>query len=424
MPHGSQLRQSVGYASLMVLLLGGVAHADDWPQFLGPARNGSSAETGLIAQWPADGAKVAWRAEGGVGMSGVAILNGRAVTLIQRDGEQFVLVLDAATGKSLQAVPVAPEFENPMGAGPRATPALAGDRAYVYTGEGILAAVDVQQGKVLWTQNVVAELGGKPAEYGMACSPLLVGELVVVTAGAAQGTVAAYEAATGKPAWQALAGGGRDTAGYSSPALLQVGDEEQLVAFEGKAAIGLAPATGKLLWRYPYATDYDCNIATPISIGGKVLLSSGENHGSVLLDIVKSGDAYKATPAWESQGTGSVLRNEWQTSLLHEGHLYGFDNVGSAGPVTHLTCIEAATGRRKWQELRFGKGNAILADGKLFATTMNGELVVIKASPDKYEELGRQTVLRTTRQAPALANGRLYLRDDREIVCVDVRAGK
>lgn len=283
--------------------------------------------------------------------------------------------------------------------------------------------MDLAKGKVVWAHDVVKELGGKPAEYGMACSPLLVGDNVVVTAGATKGTVAAFDAATGKPAWQAIAGGGRDTAGYSSPALLQVGDEQQLVAFEGKAAIGLTPATGKLLWRYPYVTDYDCNIATPISVGGKVFISSGENHGSTLLDIVRAGDACKATVAWESQGPKSVLRTEWQTAVLHDGHLYGFDNVGSAGPVTHLTCVEAATGKVKWQELRFGKGNLILADGKLFATTMQGELVVINASPEKYEELGRQTLLRTTRQAPALANGMLYLRDDREIVCVDVRAG-
>jgi outer membrane protein assembly factor BamB len=251
MPHGSQPRHLFGYASLAILLLADVAQAADWPQFLGPARNGISAESDLIQQWPADGPKVLWRVEGGAGMSGVAILNGRAVTLIQRDGDQVVLVLDANTGKTLQAVPVAPEFDNPMGAGPRATPALAGDRAYVYTGEGILAAVDVKDGKVVWSHDVVSELGGKPAEYGMACSPLLLGDQVIVTAGASRGTVAAFNAATGKPAWQAVAGNGRDTAGYSSPALLQVADEQQLVAFEGKAAIGLAPATGKLLWRYP-----------------------------------------------------------------------------------------------------------------------------------------------------------------------------
>ena len=116
------------------------------------------------------------------------------------------------------------------------------------------------------------------------------------------------------------------------------------------------------------------------------------------------------------------MRNEWQTSVLHDGHLYGFDNVGGAGPISHLTCIEAATGQRKWQQLRFGKGNLTLADGKLFMTTLKGELVVVRANPDKFEELGRMPVLESTRQAPAIADGRLYVRDNHEIVCLDARA--
>ena len=124
---------------------------------------------------------------------------------------------------------------------------------------------------------------------------------------------------------------------------------------------------------------------------------------------------------WTSQGVKSVLRNEWQTSLLIDGFLYGMDNVGGAGPITHLTCINAATGERTWQEVRFGKGNLIAAEGKLFISTMKGELVIVQASPEKYIELGRSTVLDATRQAPALADGLLYLRDDKEIVCLDVR---
>jgi outer membrane protein assembly factor BamB len=115
------------------------------------------------------------------------------------------------------------------------------------------------------------------------------------------------------------------------------------------------------------------------------------------------------------------MRNEWQTSILLDGHLYGFDNVGSAGPVTHLTCVNAATGERVWQQPRFGKGNLIAADGKLFISTMNGELVIVRATPRAYEEIGRAVVLGSTRQAPSLAGGLLYLRDDREIVCVDVK---
>ena len=116
------------------------------------------------------------------------------------------------------------------------------------------------------------------------------------------------------------------------------------------------------------------------------------------------------------------MKNEWQTSILLDGKLYGLDNVGSAGPVTHLACIEAATGKPVWQQPRFGKSNLISADGKLIFSTMKGEVVIAKGSPEGYHEIGRSKVLKTTRQAPALANGRLYLRDDAEIICVDLRA--
>ena len=210
-------------------------------------------------------------------------------------------------------------------------------------------------------------------------------------------------------------------AGYSSPALLNVGGRSQVVAFTGSSALGVDPEKGSVLWQYPFKTNFSCNIATPLEIKGQVFLSAGENHGSVLLALKPQGDKFTLSEVWDSFGPKSVLRNEWQTSMLLNGHLYGMDNVGGAGPITHLTCIDAATGERKWQEARFGKGNLIAADGKLFITTMNGELVVARATPERYDELGRATVLDSTRQAPALSNGRLFLRDDKDIVCLDVR---
>jgi outer membrane protein assembly factor BamB len=280
-----------------------------------------------------------------------------------------------------------------------------------------LSAHDFENGKSLWSHHVVKELSGKEAEYGMACSPLVVGEQVIVMAGAPKGTLVAYDTKSGKQLWTA----GSDPVGYSSPALLKIGGRSQVVAFTGGSALGVDPAKGSVLWRYPFKTNFNCNIATPLDINGNVFLSAGENHGSVLLALKPDADKFAASEVWDSLGPKSVLRNEWQTSMLLDGFLYGMDNVGGAGPITHLTCIDAATGERKWQEARFGKGNLIAADGKLFITTINGELVIARATPERYDELGRATVLGSTRQAPALSNGRLFLRDDKEIVCLDVR---
>ncbi len=418
---GYRMRMLLGAVIALMVAAEPIAAQTDakgeWPQILGPQRNGLSSETGLLDRFPDDGPKEVWRVPGGVGMSGLAISRGRVLTLVQREGEQWLISLDAKSGEPIWQTPLAPEYRNAMGNGPRATPAIAGDHVFVFTGEGILSAHAFQDGKQLWSHNVLKELSGKEAEYGMACSPLVVGDQVIVTAGAANGTLVAFDTKSGKQVWTA----GKDPAGYSSPALLNVGGRKQVVAFTGNSALGVDPAKGTLLWRYPFKTNFDCNITTPLEIKGNVFLSSGEDHGSVLLNLKPKADTFEISEVWSSFGTKSVLRNEWQTSMLLDGFLYGMDNVGGAGPITHLTCIDAATGERKWQQARFGKGNLIAADGKLFISTMKGELVLVRATPDRYAELSRATVLGSTRQAPALSNGRLFLRDDKEIVCLDVR---
>lgn len=404
-------------AALGLCLLTHVAPAADWPQFLGPDRNGISAETGLVDSFPAGGPKPVWRVPGGVGMSGLAVSRGRVLTTVQADGQEQLVALDAATGKSLWRTPIAPAFENVMGPGTRATPTIAGDRVFVFTGDGILAAFNFADGAPLWSHNLPQELGGGGVEYGIACSPLVVGERVVVMVGAPRATVVARNVADGQPAWAA----GNDVSGYSSPAVLEVGGRRQLVVFTGSSVLGLDPDAGTVLWRHPYETDFDCNIATPVAIDGGVFVSAGENHGGVLLKLTPRGDAFDVAEVWASQGPSSTLRTEWQTAVLLDGHLYGFDNVGGAGPISHLTCINAATGARVWQQARFGKGNMIAADGKLWISTLAGDLVLVRAAPSGYEELARADVGITTRQAPTLVDGRLYLRDFDNIVCFDVR---
>ncbi len=367
--------------------------------------------------FPATGPKVAWRVTAGVGMSGVSIADGRVVTMVEANGQQQVWAMQLATGKPLWRSTVAGAYRNGMGNGARATPTIAGDSVLVLTGEGMLASLSVKTGVVRWSRNVVKGLGGQVADYGMAGSPLVVGETVVVHTGAPGAAVAAFKLNDGSKAWTAADA----PAGYSSPVLLKAGGRLQVVSFLGDKAVGLDPGKGTIFWKYPYVTDYDCNIATPLLHKGQVFLSSGENHGSVMLDLKKSGTGLVAQVAWESQGPGSVMRNEWQTSILLDGFLYGMDNVGGAGPITHLGCIEAATGKLAWKEKRFGKGNLIAADGKLWISTLKGELVLVAASPKGFRELARAEVIGPTRQAPALSGGKLILRDDSEIVCLEVK---
>ncbi len=413
-------------AASVLLIIGTVGriNAEDkpsagWPQFLGPTRNGISTETKLIDTFDAKGPAVLWRAKVGGGMSGVAVDDKLAVTMTEQDGKQQVVAIDLA-GKPLWSTPIADGYQNTQGDGPRATPTIAARSIFAYSGNGVLVALDSATGKPRWQHNVLVDLGGQVAEYGMACSPLVYDNLVVVTAGAKAGAVVAYDVDSGKLVWKT----GDETPGYSSPALLTVAGQRQVVALCGKSALGIDPTHGTLLWRYEWKTDYDCNTATPIVLDDHVFISSGENHGCAMLALKQQDGHFSVSEVWKSLGPGSVMRNEWQTCIAQGELLFGLDNVGSAGSITNLNCVNAKTGVRVWQKTRFGKSNLIFADGKLYITTMKGELVIVRATAEKFEELARAQLFDTTRQAPALANGKLYIRAENEILCVDLRAVK
>lgn len=393
------------------------AQATDWPQFLGSDRNGISAASNLITQWPDGGPRTLWRAEGGVGMSGIAVSRGRAITMWNSADGQAVAALDAASGKQLWSTSIRGNYQNGMGDGPRATPTISGDHVYAYSGEGVLACLRLADGAVVWSNDIVSSVGAKPAEYGMSSSPLVVGDSLVVTAGGADSAVVAVDAASGALRWTAVDG----APGYSSPVILNLAGRNQLVAFTGFGLSGIDPAGGKLLWQYPFKTPYDTNTANPINVDGNVFISSGENHGCAMLRIAGDDGGYRVEEVWQSTNVKSVMRNEWQTSVLIDDHLYGFDNVGSAGPITHLTCLDAKTGQTVWRKNRFGKGNLVAVGDILWITTMEGELVMAKATTDGYQELGRKQLFGRTRQSLSIAKGRAYIRDDAEVVCINLR---
>jgi outer membrane protein assembly factor BamB len=405
--------------AVIISLVGQHANGDDWAQFLGPQRNGTSAEKNLINSWPADGPKIVWRTPLGVSMSGVVVANGAACTMFQDETSQFVVCLNAADGKERWRTPVAPMFENAMGHGPRATPTVAGVHVFAFTGEGILAALKADDGKLLWSVDVPKSLKGKPNEYGVSCSPLVTDGLVVVHSGTSSAAVSAFKIADGNLAWQA----GKGNAGYSSPVLMKLGGVTQIVSLTAAGAMGIEPASGKQLWAFPYPTEYDCNTASPVQLDDQhILISAGENHGSVIVAFGAGKSGTTAESVWSSFGNDSQLRAEWQTPVIHDGHLYGLDNQGSAGPITNLVCVRLKDRKTMWQKNRFGKSNLILADGKLFLTTMEGEVVIVEASPKEFHELARATIMETTRQAPALANGHLFVRDNKDVICIDVTA--
>lgn len=403
--------------SLSLVLFSTNVFAADWPQFLGPNRNAISSESGLLESFPAAGPTIRWRVPGGVGMSAVVVQEDYAITTCNADGKQWLVALDTANGKEKWKSEMGAAYENSMGDGPRATPTIAAGKVYAYSGEGILIATDLKSGKLIWRKNVMQELSSEPSEYGMSSSPLVVDHRIIVHAGGVDGAVVAFSTEDGKLLWQS----GSGHAGYSSPALLNVAGSEQVVSITGTAVMGIDPATGKVHWTYPFETDYGCNTASPVSVAGGVFISAGENHGSVLLDVKSTNGKYIVSERWKSLDSKSVMRNEWQTSIVIGDYLYGFDNVGAAGPVSHFSCIEAKTGKPVWQQSRFGKGNLVYADGKFFLTTIEGELVIAKADAKGFQEISRAQLVGKNRQTLSIANGYGYLRDDNEIVCIELK---
>lgn len=390
-----------------------------WNQFLGPNRDGVIDPSDPIAEFFLETEPTEkWRVPGGEGLSGFAAAGDRAITMANRSGYQVALAVDLASGSFVWETKLAPVYQNQMGgAGPRATPTVDGNLVYAYSGEGVLSALKTVGGKLIWRKDLPRQMRTQPAEYGMASSPLIVDDKVIVHVGGDQGAVVALDKMTGKGIWKSGAG----PAGYSSPMLLNVAGKKQVVSLLGDKVIGIDPYTGKLLWSYEFITDYSCNTANPIAIEGDVLISAGENHGSVRLKVSESSGTYNVTEVWASLGPKSCMRSEWQTPLLIGDYLYGFDNVGSAGSVTHLVCVDARNGKQVWREPRFGKGNMVAVGDKVLMSNFKGQLILGTVSPSGYTETSRAGIVGQNRQAPMLVGSSVLLRDKKDLVCLDLK---
>lgn len=402
-----RLVPTVGRLLVLGLLLGA-----DWPQWLGPDRNGSSPETGLSTDWPKEGPKVLWKAPGGDGYSSVAVAAGRAFTLVQRGDDELAIALDAVSGKELWATRSGPAYLNKFGNGPRSTPAI--DRGFVYVQSvtGPLLCLEADSGKVVWQHDLLKELGAKNIRWGLSASPLIEGDLVVVVPGAKGAGVAAFHKKDGRLAWKS----GDDKAAYASPVAVTVGGRRQVIFFTAAGLLAVAVDTGAELWRIPWTTEFDCNIATPLLMGDRLFVSSGEDNGCALYQLSAGG---APEPVWESKGKKSVMINYWATCVAHNGYLFGL--AGEFDRAISLNCVDVKTGKLMWSQKDMGKAAVTLAAGHLIVVTKKGDLVLAPATPAGYGEKARVPLLGETRTAATVANGRLYLRDRENVFCLDIK---
>lgn len=381
-------------------------HAEDWPNWRGPSHNGISAEKGWKTDWPADGPRVLWKADVGIGFASFTVADGRVFTTGHEKEQDTVYCFDAATGKENWKHSYAAELgDKYYEGGTSATPTIAGDKVFHLSRWGDAMCLEAATGKVVWSKNLAEETGAEIPDWGFAGSPLVQGDLVFLTVGK-HGL--AVTKSSGEVKWKS----GTGKAGYSTP-LPFPGKSGQLLLAGERAYFCVEASTGKALWDYPWKTQYGVNAADPVVHDGQVFISSGYNKGCTLIKV--DGDA--PSKVWESK----VMRTQFNSCVLVDGHLYGPDgNDGDKGP---LKCLEWKTGKVKWERKGFGVGGVTVADGKLIALSARGELMVAPVSPEKFEPVSEAQVLGgrcwTT---PVLANGRIYCRNAAgDVVCLDVK---
>jgi outer membrane protein assembly factor BamB len=388
----------------------------DWPQWRGPNRDGLSLETGLIRQWPLGGPPLLWQQNLGRGFSCPVVVRDRVFTLSQETGqagaEEVVACWDAVIGKRLWRFSYPNQYEERMGSGPRSTPAVDGDYIYTVGPTGIFHCLRADTGEKVWRHNLLDEFHALLPQYGVAFSPLVEGDLVYVVPGGGRGnSVAAFDKRTGKPVWQAL----DDAVGYSSPIVVTAAGVRQLLILTNTALVSLSPRDGSAYWRYPWETANGFNIATPVAFGDYVYMSTGYGKGCCLLEVAAHGDgSLRARPVYEH----NRLRNYFSSSVCYENFLYGFDNAD-------LVCMDIRTGKICWREKgirTFKKGSLLIAGGDLIILGESGKLALAEASPSGYRE--KATVQVSTNKCwtvPVVASGRLYVRDEGCLRCLDLR---
>jgi outer membrane protein assembly factor BamB len=379
----------------------------NWPQWRGPNRDGVSKETGLLKQWPENGPPLVWKASGaGRGYSSFAVANGRLYTMGLRGDREVLVAFDIANGKEAWATPHGGAFRNDQGDGPRGTPTVDGDRVYALGGNGDLSAIDAKTGKLIWSKNVLKEVGGSNITWGISESPLVLGNKVLVNAGANNASIVALNKENGAVIWKSQS----DEAGYSSAIPLQVNGGTQVVFFTGARAVGLDVNNGKLLWEYRKPSNRTANVATPIARGNRVFISSDYGTGGGVVEIKPDNTAQEIYFTKD-------MRNHHSSSILVGDYLYGFSSA-------ILTAMKFDTGEIAWRDRSVGKGSLVFADGHLYAFSENGVVGLIEATPEGYREKGRFKIQQEslpTWAHPVVAGGRLYLRDQDTIYAYDVK---
>jgi outer membrane protein assembly factor BamB len=381
-----------------------------WTNFRGPKRDGKYEEASVSTNWPSTGPPQLWKQPVGVGHASFVVADGKAYTIEQRRNQEVVAAYDINNGRELWTQKWNAEFNDSTGDGPRATPTWDQGRIYALGATGELRCLDANSGAVIWGKNILSDNQAKNLPWAMAASPLIVDDKVIVLPGGANGkSVVAYNKMTGAPVWKVL----DDPQAYVSPMLVELAGRRQIVVVSSFRVLGLAPENGALLWSYKWDTDMGINVSQPILVDrNRFFISSGYGKGAALVEVKGSGNSFTASTIWENKN----MKNKFNSSVLHNGYVYGLDEG-------ILVCLDVNTGERKWKEGRYGYGQVILTGNHLIVSSDQGEVALVKASPDKYTEVTRFSAVQGQMwNYPAIANGRLLVRNSTEMAAYDISA--
>ena len=375
-----------------------------WADFLGPGRLGHYDQKPILTSWPTGGLHQLWKEPVGGGYASFTVANGLAFTIEQRRGNEVVAAYDVRTGRERWTNSWKALFAEVLGGnGPRATPVWDDGRIYALGATGELRCLEAATGKLIWNKNILTDSGAENLQWGMSASPLVVDGKVIVAPGGPHGSsVIAYDKLTGKRVWGAL----DDRAAYDSPTIATVGGRRQLLVITAKRAVGLDVEDGKLLWEFPWVTQNDINVAQPIVVAAnRIFLSSAYGHGAAVVELTPHGDGFETRAVWAN----NRMKNKFNSAVLYEGFLYGLDDG-------ILACVDAGSGELKWKGGRYGYGQLLLASGHLVVLTEEGDLALVRAAPDQFQEVARFSSLQgKTWNIPAISDGLLLVRNEVEM---------
>ena len=403
----------IGAAAAAVRLAGVALVAQDWPQILGPTRNGTYSGVQLAEVWPAEGPARLWQRPVGAGFAGPAVVGDRVILFHRVGASEVVEALSVESGETIWRYDYPTTYRDDFGfdEGPRSVPVVAGGRVYVFGAQGQLHAVDLETGAGAWNVDTHARYAVAKGFFGAAGSPLVEDGRLIANVGGRRGGIVAFDARTGAELWTATT----DEASYSSPVGANFGGRRHALFFTRTGLVGLDPESGAVLFerRWRSRLGASVNAATPLVIGNRIFISSSYGTGAALLRV----DGSALVEEWAGDDS---MTNHYATAVVRDDVLYGYHGRQEYGP--SLRAVDVRTGDVRWSEDRFGAGSITLAGGRLVILRESGELLLAEASPEGFRPLARASILPgVVRAYPALADGRLYARNGDTLVAIDLR---